>query len=93
MIHFITEIVSSEQLALVCRFNTGEERLVDMQKVLGDAIHTPFFARLLNPEFFSSVKLDSYGTLCWNDEIDFCPDVLYENSNPAEIKRRTPKHD
>jgi hypothetical protein len=43
MIHFITEILSSGQLAVVCRFNTGEERLVDIRKVLGDAIHTPFF--------------------------------------------------
>jgi hypothetical protein len=83
MIHFITEILSSGQLAVVCRFNTGEERLVDIRKVLGDAIHTPFFSKLLNPDFFNSVKLDSYGTLSWNDEIDFCPDVLYANSQPV----------
>jgi hypothetical protein len=83
MIHLITEILSSGQLAVVCRFNTGEERLVDIRKVLGDAIHTPFFSKLLNPDFFNSVKLDSYGTLSWNDEIDFCPDVLYANSQPA----------
>jgi hypothetical protein len=53
------------------------------RKVPGDSIHAPFFERLLNPDFFSAVKLDSYGTLCWNDEIDFCPDVLYVNSHPV----------
>jgi hypothetical protein len=65
MVHFITEILSIDHLALTCRFNTGKERQVDMGMVLGDAIHSPFFARLLNPVFFSSVTLDSYGTLCW----------------------------
>jgi hypothetical protein len=83
MIHLITEIISARHPELVCRFNTGEKRRIDLREVLGDAINAPFFARLLNPEFFSSVKLDSYGTLCWNDEIDFCPDVLYENSQPV----------
>ena len=85
MIHFITEILSSGQLSVVCRFNTGEVRLVDMRSVLGDAIHSPFFSKLINPDFFSSVKLDSYGTLSWDGEIDFCPDVLYENSQPVSL--------
>jgi hypothetical protein len=83
MIHFITEILSFDQLAVTCRFNTGEERMIDISKVLGDSINTPFFAKLLNPVFFNSAKLDSYGTLSWNDEIDFCPDVLYLNSLPV----------
>jgi hypothetical protein len=83
MIHFITEIISSGQLFVICRFNTGEERLVDIRMVLGEAINTPFFSKLLNPDFFHSVKLDSYGTLSWNDEIDFCPDVLYGLSQPV----------
>jgi hypothetical protein len=82
MLHFITEILSLDQLAVTCRFNTGEERMIDISKVLGESINTPFFSKLLNPVFFSSVKLDSYGTLSWNDDIDFCPDVLYLNSLP-----------
>ena len=83
MLHFITEILSLDQLAVTCRFNTGEERMIDISKVLGESINTPFFSKLLNPVFFSSVKLDSYGTLSWNDEIDFCPDVLFLNSLPV----------
>lgn len=83
MLHYITEIRSAAPLILTCRFNTGEVRQIDIQKLLGDALTNPFFARLCNPEFFSIVKLDSYGTLSWNDEIDFCPDVLFENSQPV----------
>jgi hypothetical protein len=52
-----------------------------MKKMLEDyAASSTFFKPLLNAEYFKSVKLDSYGTLSWDNEIDFCPDVLYQNS-------------
>ena len=38
------------------------------------------FKKLLDAEYFKTVKLDSYGTLSWDNEVDFCPDVLYEMS-------------
>jgi hypothetical protein len=52
---------------------------------LGNDIHNPFYSLLLQPDYFKSVKLDSYGTLCWENEIDFCPDVLYQMSVPSDI--------
>jgi hypothetical protein len=40
--------------------------------------------KLKSEAYFKTVKLDSYGTLNWNDEINFCPDVLYAMSSKIE---------
>jgi hypothetical protein len=81
VIHFIKNIISVEPYKVVCLYNTGEVREIDMKKMLEDyAASSTFFKPLLKAEYFKSVKLDSYGTLSWDNEIDFCPDVLYQNS-------------
>jgi hypothetical protein len=83
MIHFIKEIISVEPFKVVCLYNTGERREIDLKEMLESyAATSAFFKPLLNPEYFKTVKLDSYGTLSWDNEIDFCPDVLYQNSKP-----------
>ena len=34
---------------------------------------------LKKQEIFNSVKV-SFGTICWNEDIDMCADYLYETS-------------
>lgn len=81
MIHFITKIISVEPYKVTCLYNTGEVREIDMKNMLEHyAATSSFFKPLLDADYFKTVRLDSYGTLSWDNEIDFCPDVLYQNS-------------
>ncbi|MCL2512942.1 MAG: DUF2442 domain-containing protein [Oscillospiraceae bacterium] len=43
----------------------------------------PAFRPLRNKEFFTAVKAE-YGTVVWPNDIDYCPDTLYEESTPTE---------
>jgi len=85
MLHYITEIVSVEPYEVVCRFNGGELRRVDMRPLLEKYadVKTGPLAELRKPEAFRRVTLDSYGTLSWEGEVDFCPDVLWGMSVAA----------
>jgi len=85
MLHYIKQIIKTEPYTVTCLFNTGEVRLIDLQhKISAYSQKAPdLFGKLLDKNYFETVHLDSYGTLCWDNEVDFCPDVLYEDSKPV----------
>lgn len=64
-----------ENFILKLKFNNGEIRYFDVKKIYDLNCFTP----LKNIEFFNKVYI-SYGTVAWNDDIDYCPDCLYEES-------------
>ena len=37
------------------------------------------FSKLKDKDFFKALKVE-YGTIMWADDIDYCPDTLYEQS-------------
>lgn len=79
MLHFITHINEIKPYQIECVFNTNETKLIDFTELImknKDNVNS-VFSKLYNAQYFANVALDSYGTLCWNNEIDFCPDVLY----------------
>lgn len=64
-----------ENYILWVRFNNGEERTVDFNSLLEDAVFSP----LKELSVWKSVYID-YGCTVWNDgEIDIAPEYLYEN--------------
>lgn len=85
MLHYIKKIIAVEPFTIVCKFNTGGLRKIDLRnKIKRYASTSPkLFNPLLSKDYFIKVKLDSYGTLCWDNEVDFCPDVLYKMSHPV----------
>ncbi|MFM2047677.1 MAG: hypothetical protein RI955_223 [Bacteroidota bacterium] len=85
MLHFITKIKEVKPYRIVCLFNTNETRTIDFMPMINEfKITSPnFLGKLSDINYFNSVELDSYGTLSWHNEIDFCPDVLYAQSQPA----------
>jgi hypothetical protein len=86
MIHFITRIKHiNDNFSVLCEFNTHETRLVDLSGwVEGFHKANYFWASLLSDlNYFKTVRWDSYGTLQWDNNVDFCPDVLYEMSIPV----------
>lgn len=42
-------------------------------------LNAPAFKKLQNKGYFSLAKVE-HGTICWLNEIDFCPDTIYLES-------------
>jgi hypothetical protein len=60
---------------LLLGFADGSARSFNMQHLLGRGV----FASLSEWSNFSNVKVAN-GTVCWPDDIDLCPNTLYEQS-------------
>ncbi|MBO9614281.1 MAG: DUF2442 domain-containing protein [Dyadobacter sp.] len=43
-------------------------------------INDDLISQLSDPNYFKTVRLDSYGTLAWDNGVDFDPDNLYRMS-------------
>ena len=84
-LHFIKKIIKVNDYTIVCKFNTGEVRKIDLQNKIRRLaeISPELCGKLMDKSYFKRVKLDSYGTLCWDNKVDFCPDVLYSISRPV----------
>lgn len=72
-------------------FSDGVTKVVDFTPLLKDAKN--LLIPLLDLEYFKSFSVDS-STICWPNEVDFCPDVLYaigkEERSRAERSKHTP---
>jgi len=63
-------------------FNNGTKGTIDFKKILEED-HREIIKELLNKELFKTVRVDLH-TLCWNNEVDFAPDYLYEQVKMQE---------
>lgn len=73
----VTEVIPNDNYELLITFNNGEKRKFDAKQLLDMRV----FAPLNNIAFFKSVKVE-FGTVVWPQDIDYCPDTLYEQSVP-----------
>ncbi|MDI6793541.1 MAG: DUF2442 domain-containing protein [bacterium] len=74
----INKAIPLEDYRLKVTFNTGEEGIFDLENWLSG----PIFSKLKDREIFTHVAIDEIaGTICWSNGIDFCPDVVYEQTN------------
>jgi hypothetical protein len=82
MLHCITAINEVKPYKIICVFDHAETREIDFEKLINKyKITSPnLLGKLADISYFKSVTLDSYGTLNWQNEIDFCPDTLYKDS-------------
>jgi len=89
MLHKITQIISVQPFQVVCKFNTNEIRKIDLMEWVREfkAGNNGWTSKLADPAYFNTVKLDSYGTLSWDNQVDFDPDVLYQMSLPLNEKQ------
>ena len=71
----VTEVIPNDNYELLLTFNNGEKRKFDAHQLLDMKV----FAPLKNMSFFKSVKVE-FGTVVWPQDIDYCPDTLYEQS-------------
>jgi len=59
-------------------FSNGEKRVFDMKPFL----NTGQFIQLKNEAMFASVVC-TMGSIQWQNGLDLCPDMLYEDSGPV----------
>lgn len=64
-----------DDFLLKIKFNNNEEKIFDVKKIFD----IPCFSPLKNIEFFKNVRIE-YGSIAWDNDIDYCPDCLYEES-------------
>ena len=70
-------------------FSNGKIKVVDLAYIFkGDAGH--YFEPLRDLERFKEVYCD-YGTICWPNEADFCPDLLYKLGEDIARPAQKPK--
>ncbi len=91
MLQYIKSIkkIDAQSFTVDCLFNNEDfARRIPVGKLITQFQSTPQIKELMQPQVFSEVTLDSYGTLVWSNGIDFCPDVLYGLSEPIEVDRQ-----
>lgn len=88
MLHYIKNIISVKEYSVVCLFNTAEVKEIDLRLIIEkyQNINDGFISQLADIEYFKTVALDSYGTLCWENGVDFDPDNLYEISKGVGVE-------
>ncbi len=67
-----------ENYELLITFQNGEKKIFDAKPMLS----LPLYAPLKNPAFFNMAQADGM-CIYWNEDVDLCPDRVYQNSRPA----------
>jgi hypothetical protein len=78
-------IVSAElrdEYKILVEFNNGEKGIIDFKEILEED-HRKIIKELLNMDLFKTAKVN-LNTLCWDNDVDFAPDFLYEKIYTSE---------
>ena len=75
MIHIINVELRNDYNINI-EFNNGKKGTIDFKKILEED-HRDIVKELLNKDLFKTVKIN-LNTLCWDNEVDFAPEYLYE---------------
>lgn len=86
MLHAIKKVVYIRDYKLKLTFRNKDVKIVDLEKELWGSMFEP----LKDVEYFKKVKTDNH-TIVWPNEVDFCPDYLYELGVDIEEKETSAK--
>ncbi len=76
----VVDAKAIDNLKLEVIFSNGEKGIFDVKPYLKDK----FWSKLQNIDIFKSVKVTG-GSVSWlNEDIDFCPDEVYENTTISD---------
>lgn len=78
----VLKVSPMDDYKLLLNFNNGENRIFDVKPLLSMGV----FEILQKKDFFELVRAE-YGTVVWPNDIDYCPDTLYEQSVPVHIPK------
>lgn len=71
----VYDVIPHEDYTLTLIYKNGKKRLFDCKPLLNDS----YTANLKDISFFMTAKADHH-TVMWTDNLDLCPEYLYENS-------------
>lgn len=72
-----TKVTALDNYKLLITFQNGEKKIFDVTPLLP----LPLYQPLRNIAFFQTAKADGM-CVYWNDDIDLCPDMVYNDSAP-----------
>jgi len=81
MIHVINAELKNDYNVYI-EFNNGNKGTINFKDILEND-NREIFRELLNKELFKTLKVN-LNTLCWDNEVDFAPDYLYERMKMEE---------
>jgi len=77
----IIKVAYVSEYKLICQFENGEKKIVDLK----DRLKGPIFEPLKDINFFKKVYLDkNLGTIAWPNGADKAPECLYEIGIPIQ---------
>ena len=71
----IVEVKPTRDYKLILTFKDGDKRIFNFSPMLEYKINKP----LRNINLFMKAKVH-HNTVMWNEDLDLCPEYLYENS-------------
>lgn len=88
------EILRVESFTIVCKFNNGEVRKLEVDKVFANKLDDVYIWKVLTQPVFDLVKIGEFGQLYWENvaqmkdldgsmipcEYDMSPEFVYHNS-------------
>ena len=83
MIHVINAKIKIDYKIDV-EFSDGKKGTIDFKRIFEED-HREVIRELLNKKLFETVKVN-LNTLCWDNEVDFAPEYLYEQIEFTEEK-------
>ena len=83
MLH-VTNAELKNDYKIFVEFNNGIKGIIDFKEILEED-HREIIRELLKKDLFKTVKVN-LNTLCWDNEVDFAPDFLYEQLEIMEKK-------
>ena len=71
--HRIHQVIPLPDYRLQVHFTDGVQGEVDLSYLVGQGVFTAWKDR----ESFGKVRVGESGQLCWGDEMELCPDMIY----------------
>jgi len=76
--HDVKKAQYLSEYKLLLTFDDGIEKEVDFNKLL-EGFEGPIFRPLKDINYFKTFSInDDIGTVCWPNDADVCPDLLYD---------------
>jgi hypothetical protein len=79
----IAKVIPQEDFTLILLFDSGELRILDMNPCINGG---GIWGQLKDWEVFSKVRAqEGFGGLVWTNELDYCPDSAFMDSQPLSF--------
>ncbi len=65
----VTEIISAKNFRIVCKFNTGETKSLDIKPLIENHKHLNGIEKLYDENYFETAQVGAVGEIYWKDTI------------------------